>query len=98
MRIRRFRSFTVSTEGGHSLKLDDASGQVELRHSSGSVIAIDASGQVTITAGTRVTLTAPTVDVHAAVIAADGIIECTTLIASAGVVSPSYSPGVGNVW
>jgi phage tail-like protein len=28
----------------------------------------------------------------------DGIINCTTLIASASVVSPSYTPGAGNVW
>jgi hypothetical protein len=26
-----------------------------------------------------------------------GIVQCTTLTASIGVVSPSYSPGVGNI-
>jgi hypothetical protein len=27
-----------------------------------------------------------------------GVVNCQTLIASVGVVSPSYTPGVGNVW
>jgi hypothetical protein len=28
----------------------------------------------------------------------DGVVKCTTLIADAGVVSPMYTPGAGNVW
>ena len=37
-------------------------------------------------------------NVHAAVANFDGVINCTTLVASASVVSPSYTPGAGNVW
>ena len=28
----------------------------------------------------------------------DGMINCTTLNASVGVISPSYTPGAGNIW
>jgi hypothetical protein len=28
----------------------------------------------------------------------DGTVTCTTLIAQSGVVSPSYTPGAGNIW
>ena len=43
-------------------------------------------------------VTASVVNVHAPVANFDGVINCTTLIASTGVVSPSYTPGAGNVW
>jgi hypothetical protein len=28
----------------------------------------------------------------------EGVVTATTLVAKAGVVSPSYTPGVGKVW
>jgi hypothetical protein len=36
--------------------------------------------------------------VHAPMVKCDGIVKCETLIASTGVISPSYTPGAGNVW
>lgn len=96
MPMRR-RKLTYSTRGGHTLSLDDTRGEIVLRHSSGSVITIDTAGRVTVTANSRIELTATAVDIHAPITVADGVIQCTTLIASAGVVSPSYTPGVGNI-
>jgi phage baseplate assembly protein gpV len=87
----------LSTAGGHEVVLDDAAQRIDVRHSNGSVITIDAGGNVIISANARVDVTAPSVQVHTASITFDGVVQCDTLIASGGVVSPSYSPGARNV-
>ena len=56
------------------------------------------ASQVQIQANATVEITASAVNVHAPVATFDGIVNCTTLIASSGVVSPSYTPGAGNIW
>ncbi|NUN11998.1 MAG: hypothetical protein HUU55_00020 [Myxococcales bacterium] len=89
---------TVKTAGGHQLVMDDATGDVKLEHSSGHSITLNISGQVVINANATVEVNASTVNVHAPVANFDGIINCSTLIASTGVVSPSYTPGAGNIW
>ena len=50
------------------------------------------------TANASVEITAPMLNVHAPVATFDGLINCQTIICSAGVVSPSYTPGAGNIW
>jgi uncharacterized protein involved in type VI secretion and phage assembly len=89
---------TVKTSGGHELVLDDGAMEVKLSHSNGCVLKMNAGGQVEILANSTVEVTAATVNVHAATANFDGMVTCTTLVASAGVVSPSYTPGAGNVW
>lgn len=89
---------TLSTAGGHELVLDDGASTMTLRHSSGHVITFTAGGAIEITANSTVDLTATAFNVHAPVATFDGIINCTTLVASAAVTSPMYSPGVGNLW
>lgn len=89
---------TVSMQSGHRLVLDDSAQQVEVKHSNGSVITIDIAGKVSIRANATVDITASAMNVHAATATFDGIVNCQTMIASVGVVSPSYTPGAGNVW
>ena len=89
---------TLSTKSGHKLLLDDSSTQVQLMHANGCVITFNAGGQIEITANSTVEITASVLNVHAPTANFDGIINCTTMIASASVVSPSYTPGAGNVW
>ncbi|GAB2708180.1 phage baseplate assembly protein V [Aliiglaciecola aliphaticivorans] len=89
---------TLKTSGGHELVLDEASSAITLTHSSGHKIEFSASGAIEITANSTVELNAAAFNVHAPVANFDGIINCTTMIASAAVVSPSYTPGVGNLW
>ena len=89
---------TLSMRNGHKLSMDDAASEIELTHANGCTITFTAGGQIEITANATVELTASTVNVHAPVANFDGIINCTTLIASSGVVSPSYTPGAGNIW
>lgn len=89
---------TVSMQSGHQLVMDDAAQDITVQHSNGCKININIAGQVSITANATVEITASTVNVHAPAVICDGIVQCTTLIATAGVVSPCYTPGAGNVW
>jgi uncharacterized protein involved in type VI secretion and phage assembly len=89
---------TVSMKSGHKLVLDDSANEVTLTHSNGCVLKMDVSGKVSLQANSQVDVTAPTMNVHAGTANFDGLINCTTLVASASVVSPSYTPGAGNVW
>lgn len=89
---------TLSLESGHKLVLDDAVQTVTLTHSNGSVVRFTASGQIEIQANATVELTAAALNVHVPVATFDGIVNCTTLNASVGVISPMYTPGAGNVW
>lgn len=89
---------TVSMQSGHKLVLDDVSQEVTIQHSNGCKIVMNIAGQVSITANSTVEVTASAVNIHAPVVVADGIVQCQTLIASTGVISPSYTPGAGNIW
>jgi uncharacterized protein involved in type VI secretion and phage assembly len=89
---------TVSMQSGHKVVLDDSAQQVTVSHQNGCTLVMDAAGKVSIKANSSVDITAPVLNVHAATANFDGIVNCTTLIASSGVVSPSYTPGAGNIW
>ena len=89
---------TLSTRSGHEIVLDGGSGQVTVTHQNGSAIVIDATGRIRIQSSSTVEIDAAQVNVHAAAATFDGIVSCTTLVASSGVVSPSYTPGAGNIW
>jgi len=89
---------TLQMESGHKLVLDDSAQTITLSHSSGHVITFTAGGAVEIQANSTIDLTAAALNVHAPVATFDGIINCTTLVASTAVTSPMYSPGVGNLW
>jgi uncharacterized protein involved in type VI secretion and phage assembly len=89
---------TLSTGKGHKVVLDEGSMQVEMTHQNGSTVTLAASGGITITAKSTVDVTASVLNVHAPSAIFDGMISCTNLLASVGVVSPSYTPGAGNVW
>jgi type VI secretion system secreted protein VgrG len=57
----------------------------------GVSVDITAAAQVSITAGGTLTITAPMVSIEAAVVQIAGVIQATS------VVSPTYTPGVGNL-
>lgn len=89
---------TLSTDSGHRVVLDDGARSITVRHSDGSVVTLDAAGRIEIRANATVEVTAAAVNVHAPAATFDGIVQCTTLVATSGVVSPAYTPGAGNVW
>jgi len=95
-----------STPGGLTGTLtDDGGGSIEFTNSSQTSVTIDSTGvtinaptgKVQITAASEVDITAPTVNVSAAISIFSGIIECTTLQADT-IVASTYTPGAGNVW
>lgn len=89
---------TLLLQSGHKLVLSDASQEAVLSHANGSSITFAASGDIVIKANAKVELTATALNVHAPTATFDGIVNCTTLNASAAVVSPAYTPGLGNIW
>lgn len=89
---------TLKSSNGHTLTLDADGSTIELAHASGHAIKLDADGSIKITANNTVTITAPSgLTVTTPTATFSGLINCTTLIASTSVVSPLYSPGVGNL-
>lgn len=63
---------------------------------SGAVVP--AGGAVVIESASVITLRAAKVAVEAPLVDATGIVTCHTLNAMGGVISPSYTPGAGNIW
>ena len=88
---------TLQMQSGHKLVLDDAAQSVTLKHSNGCELVMNAAGQVKVTATSTVEVNASAVNVHAPMVTCDGIVKCQTLITQS-VISPSYTPGAGNVW
>jgi uncharacterized protein involved in type VI secretion and phage assembly len=83
----------------HSIVMDDASKEITIHASSGVTITLTAEGGVRIEAAATVDISAAAVTVDAATSDFSGTVICDTLIATGGgVVSPSYTPGAGNVW
>lgn len=89
---------TLKLSSGHELVLDDSAQTVTLTHSGGHTITFTAGGTIEINANTTVELNAVAFNVHAPVATFDGIVNCTSLIASSSVSAPIYKPGVGNIW
>ncbi len=89
---------SVTTTRGHQVVLDDLTQDVTVRHSNGCTLHIDVTGRVEIRANVSLDVTAPSVNVNAAMSTFSGVVQCTTLIASALVSSPAYTPGAGNIW
>jgi type VI secretion system secreted protein VgrG len=64
--------------------------------SSAGVISTQAGGVTTITSGGAVTITAPVIMLNAASVVVSGILTATT-VTTTSVISPLYTPGVGNM-
>ena len=89
---------TLSSPNGHRVVLDEGARQLQVTHMDGSTVTFTAAGQIQVQANATVEITASAVNVHAPTAVFDGMISCTNMIASVGVVSPSYTPGAGNIW
>lgn len=93
----------ISTPNGAKATLTDASGGEIKLEVAGNTVKMGTAG-VSIQTGnacevqaSRVTVSAGTVSVSAGMSTFSGTVQCDTLITNA-VVSPSYTPGAGNVW
>lgn len=84
--------------GVNTITLDDAGRSISIDSASGARVTLTSAGDVDVQAS-RVTVNAAMVSVTAPMSDFSGIVKCDTLIASGGgVISPSYTPGAGNVW
>lgn len=92
----------LKTPTGVSVTISD-SGGVSVSAPTGPVSVNSLTAEITSSAS--VTLKAPSMTLQGAMVNVDaamakfsGIVNCQMLIASSGVVSPSYTPGAGNIW
>ena len=85
-------SITISDSGGVSVSAP--TGPVSVKSLTAEV---QSSASATLKAPSM-TLQGAMVTVDAAMATFSGVVNCQTLIANAGVVSPSYTPGAGNIW
>jgi len=98
-------TISLTTPGGLSGTMTDTPGSIEFTDSMGTSVKIDSSGvtvnaptaQVQVTAATGVNVTAPQVNVSAAMSTFSGIVQCQVLQATT-VIATTYTPGAGNVW
>lgn len=104
----------LSTAGGTTVTLDDVPSSIQLTTTSGVTLTVSDAGGVSVSApagavtvsalsaevaaSTTVSVTASMVSVNAPITSFAGIVQCTALIATQAVVSPSYTPGAGNIW
>lgn len=89
---------SITMKAGHRVVLNEATQEVTIQHANGCVLRMTAAGAIEILANSQVSVTAPALNVHAAVSTFDGVVKCTVLQASVLVNSPAYTPGVGNLW
>jgi len=81
---------------GHEVVLDDAAQEVTVRRATGAVVRLTPTS-VEVQANATVKVTSPMVRVDAAVSTFRGLVKVGTLIAERAVMSPSHTPGAGNV-
>jgi uncharacterized protein involved in type VI secretion and phage assembly len=87
---------TLRMKSGHKVVLDDAAQEVTIEHATGTVVRLTTTS-VDINAKLSVNVTATQVNVTAALASFSSIVEAKTVIADAFVLSPAYTPGVGNL-
>lgn len=88
---------SITMASGHEVVLDNSAGDITIRHQNGSSIVLDRVGNVSVHANVMVKVDAPQVLVDTATATFTNTIVCQTITAGAFVVSPAYTPGVGNL-
>lgn len=87
----------ITMASGHQVVLDDGAQEVTVKHARGCTVKLTTT-DVEVTANATVKVSAPKVEVNAAMSTFSGIVKCSMLIAEQMVTSPAYSPGAGNIW
>jgi type VI secretion system secreted protein VgrG len=94
------QSQMVNVGGSRTVKVQGQDAKIAQSSRSATVTGSDTltvGGSISITAS-GVTISAATITLNAAVVKVTGIVQCTNMVASIGVVSPAYSPGAGNIF
>jgi uncharacterized protein involved in type VI secretion and phage assembly len=87
---------SLTMASGHKVVLDDAAQEILVEHALGCSIRLTTT-DINIHSVVSLNVTALTVNVDAPVSTFSGIVKASTVIADAFVLSPAYSPGVGNL-
>jgi uncharacterized protein involved in type VI secretion and phage assembly len=89
---------TLRTRSGHEVVIDESgAGEITITHALGCVIRLTAT-DVEIEANLELKVTAPMVEVSAPISTFSGVVKAQTVVADSFVISPAYTPGVGNIW
>jgi uncharacterized protein involved in type VI secretion and phage assembly len=93
----------LETPGGQKITCTDSPPAIKVEDSTGNSVKLETSG-VTITAASKIKLTAGMVEVSAGLVKVDagmstfsGVVQSSTNITNS-TVSASYTPGAGNIW
>jgi uncharacterized protein involved in type VI secretion and phage assembly len=93
----------LETPGGQKITCTDSPPAIQVEDSSGNSVKLETSG-ISITAASKITLTAGTVEVSAGMVTVNagmskfsGTVQSATNITNS-TISASYTPGAGNIW
>jgi uncharacterized protein involved in type VI secretion and phage assembly len=86
----------MTDSGGGSIEFTD-SRQTSIKIDSNGVTINAPTAQVQVTAATSMSITAPQLNVNAAMSTFSGMVQCQVMQATT-VVATTYTPGAGNVW
>ncbi len=93
----------ITEESSADMVLKITSGKIEIKDAGGNQVIIEAGG-VTVQSASKVTISGGTIEltggqltVNAAMASFSGVVQANTFIATTAVVSPSYTPGAGNI-
>lgn len=87
---------SITMKSGHKVVLDDAAQKITVTHAMGCSITLTATS-IKIDANIEVDVTAPMVNVNAPLSTFSGVVKAQTVVADSFVISPAYTPGVGNL-
>ena len=87
---------SLTMKSGHQIVMDNAAQEITVKHSNGSVVKLSMAG-VQVTTSFTVEVKASAVNVTTPVATFSGVVQCKTVVTDAFVVSPAYTPGVGNL-
>ncbi|MGA8097518.1 MAG: hypothetical protein WB810_02540, partial [Candidatus Cybelea sp.] len=95
---------TISTGRGVSMELEDTPAQVQVTLPTGNSLTLGPcgltvsvpTGQLDVTA-TTATITAPSVTIDSAAVTVTGVLTVAGPVIAGGIVSPTYTPGAGNL-
>lgn len=96
-------TLVLETPGAQKVTLKDGPGSITMEDSNGNSAKFEAGG-VTITAAAKLTITAATAEISAAMLTVNagmskfsGVVQADTVITNS-IVAATYTPGAGNIW
>lgn len=87
---------SITMKSGHKVVLDDQAQQITVTHAQGCSITLTTAA-VQIHGNFTVDITVPQVNVTAGMSMFSGVVQAQTVMAESFVISPGYTPGVGNL-